>query len=235
MTTPNLTAQADVALDHMAGTLADTYARAAVAFDGIDSPTTGNTMAEVVASLDPDPWARDGAQSSTIKPAARANAGSGVAPLPGVKSHTLTLPYPISANRYWNSFPLGKRIMTAPSAEAKKYKRDVALIAKAQGIRQPIAGRVRIDLKLYPNRPQDWQKRQRKDGAAWDDTVQCLDLDNARKVVYDSLKGVVIEDDKWVRQDSGERMEPDEHGARLVLTVTALTTDQPQTDLFGAA
>lgn len=28
MTTPNLTAQADVAIDHMAGTLADTYARA---------------------------------------------------------------------------------------------------------------------------------------------------------------------------------------------------------------
>jgi len=183
MTTPNLTAQADVALDHMAGTLADTYARA---------------------------------------------------PASPAQQHVLVLPYPISANRYWNSFPLGKRIMTAPSAEAKKYKRDVALIAKAQGIRQPITGRVRIDLRLYPNRPQDWQKRQRKDGAAWDDTVQCLDLDNARKVVYDSLKGVVIEDDKWVRQDSGERMEPDEHGARLVLIVTALSTEQPQVGLFDA-
>ncbi len=31
-----------------------------------------------------------------------------------MKSITITLPYPISANRYWNSFPLGKRIMTAP-------------------------------------------------------------------------------------------------------------------------
>lgn len=147
------------------------------------------------------------------------------------KSHTLTLPYPISANRYWNSFPLGKRIMTAPSAEAKSYKRHVEQIARAMGIREPIRGRVRIDLKLYPERPQDWQRRQRKDGPDWDDTVRCLDLDNARKVVYDSLKGVVIEDDKWVRKDTGERMEPDELGARLVITVTALQVEQPQTAL----
>lgn len=144
---------------------------------------------------------------------------------------TLTLPYPISANRYWNSFPLGKRIMTAPSAEAKAYKRHVEKIAKAMGIREPIRGRVRIDLQLFPERPQDWQRRQRKEGPAWDDTVRCLDLDNARKVVYDSLKGVVIEDDKWVRKDSGERMEPDEYGARLVITVTALQVEQPQTAL----
>lgn len=146
----------------------------------------------------------------------------------------LVLPYPISANRYWTSFQLGKRIMTAPSAEAKAYKRQVAQLVKAQGVRQPLTGRVRIDLKLYPNRPLDWQRRQRKDGQAWDDTVQCLDLDNARKVVYDSLKGLVIEDDKWVRQDTGERMEPDEHGARLVITVTPLPVSKPQTELFGA-
>lgn len=150
----------------------------------------------------------------------------------GLRSHTLTLPYPISANRYWNSFPLGKRIMTAPSAEAKAYKRQVALMAKAMGITEPIRGRVQIDIKLYPNRPQDWQKRMRKDGVAWDDTVQCLDLDNARKVVYDSLKGVVIEDDKWVRRDTGERMEPDQFGARLVLVVTEIPMEVVQGDLL---
>lgn len=144
------------------------------------------------------------------------------------RSITLTLPYPISANRYWNSFPLGKRIMTAPSAEAKKYKRDVALIAKAAGVRDPIQGRVQIDIQLYPKRPLDWQARQRKVGVDWDDTVQCLDLDNARKVVYDSLNGVVIEDDKWVRRDTGERMEPDADGPRLVVTVTELMTKNPQ-------
>ncbi|MFY3535487.1 hypothetical protein [Achromobacter denitrificans] len=64
MTTPNLTAQADVAIDPMAGTLADTYARAHV-------------------SDASDPWARDGAQTSTITPPRRANAGSTVAPSVG--------------------------------------------------------------------------------------------------------------------------------------------------------
>lgn len=67
MTTPNLTAQADVALDHMAGTLADTYARA------------------------PDPWAQDGAQSSAIKPESRTRAGSGVAPSADVNVVVLAL------------------------------------------------------------------------------------------------------------------------------------------------
>ncbi|WP_315132834.1 hypothetical protein [Achromobacter marplatensis] len=90
MTTPNLTAQADVAIDPMAGTLADTYARAAIAFDGKEAPI-GNTMAEVVASLDPDPWAQDGAQTSTITPPRRANAGSTVAPEPGVNVCILAL------------------------------------------------------------------------------------------------------------------------------------------------
>lgn len=143
---------------------------------------------------------------------------------------TLTLPYPISANRYWKSFPLGGRTMTAPSHEAKQYKKTVALLAMAAGVRAPITGRVQIDIKLYPHRPLDWQKRMKRDGAAWDDTVQCLDLDNARKVLYDSLKGVAIEDDKWVRRDTGERMEPDGE-ARVVVTITPLPVAEPQLGL----
>ena len=71
MTTPNLTAQADVALDHMAGTLADTYARA---------PTFG---LEKINTAVADPWARDGAQSSTICPESRASACGTVAPSVG--------------------------------------------------------------------------------------------------------------------------------------------------------
>lgn len=149
-----------------------------------------------------------------------------------MRAITLTLPWPVSANRYWNSFPLGKRIMTAPSSEAKKYKRDVALLAKAAGVREPIKGRVQIDIKLYPHRPLDWKKRVAKDPLFWDDTVQCLDLDNARKVLYDALKGVAIEDDKWVRRDTGERMEPDGE-ARVVVTITSLVVVQPQPALFG--
>lgn len=143
----------------------------------------------------------------------------------------LTLPYPISANRYWISFPLHGRTMTAPSKEAKAYKSEVAWLAKQAGIRKPIAGRVSIDIKLYPKRPQDWAKRAKKDPETWDDTVLCIDLDNANKVLFDAFKGVVIDDDKWVRRLSSERMEPD-GDARVIVTVRKLAIDTPQPALF---
>lgn len=91
MTPPNFTPQgADVAYDPMAGTLADSFARAALAFDGKEAPV-GNTMAEVVASLDPDPWARDGAQTAPDASPRRANAGSTVAPSVGLNVNILAL------------------------------------------------------------------------------------------------------------------------------------------------
>ena len=137
---------------------------------------------------------------------------------------TLTLPWPVSANRYWRSFvPRGhQRAIVTLSDEAKAYKEHVNLQAWQQGVRAPIEGRVHVHIALYPQRPLDWKTRQRKFGEAWDDTVQCIDLDNARKVLYDALKDVAFGDDKWVRADSAERMEPDEHGARVVVTVTPL-------------
>lgn len=146
----------------------------------------------------------------------------------------LTLPYPVSANRYWRTYmPKGfKAPVTTLSAEAKAYKSEVGWLAKAAGIRSPLVGRVAVAYTLYPNRPQDWQKRQRRDGAGWDDTVQCIDLDNAQKVLMDALKGIVFEDDKWVRRITAERAEPDGEG-RLVVTVTAIEHDLVQPGLFG--
>lgn len=142
---------------------------------------------------------------------------------------TLTLPYPLSANRYWRTYmPNGfKAPVTTLSAEAKAYKNEVKLLAKQAGILRPITGRVAVSILLYPHRPQDWQKRIKIDPKAWDDTVQCLDLDNANKVLFDSLKGVAIEDDKWVRRITSERMEPDGE-ARLVVTITAIEANSPQ-------
>jgi crossover junction endodeoxyribonuclease RusA len=136
---------------------------------------------------------------------------------------TLTLPYPVSANRYWRSFvPRGhQRAIVTLSDEARAYKETVNLKARQQGVREPIMGRVRVHIKLYPQRPLDWARRARKD-PDWADGVQCMDLDNARKVLFDSLKDVAFEDDKWVHADSAERMEPDEHGARVVVTITAM-------------
>lgn len=148
----------------------------------------------------------------------------------------LTLPYPISANRYWRSFvPRGHaRAIVTLSDEAKAYKEQVNLLAWQQGVREPIEGRVAVEIDLYPQRPLDWAKRARKDPASWDDTVQCLDLDNANKVLLDSLKGVAIEDDKWVRRITSQRMEPDGEG-RVVIRITRMVpVVVPQLVLLGA-
>lgn len=148
-----------------------------------------------------------------------------------MKSITLTLPYPLSANKYWRPVRIGAHITIVPTKEAKKHRVDTAIACRAQGVLGPITGRVHIDVKLYPHRPLDYVKRMRLNGAEWDDDVRCIDLDNANKVLLDSLKGVAIEDDKWVRRLTAERMEPDAGGARVVVTVTQIDTVVPQMEL----
>ncbi|CAB3928767.1 hypothetical protein [Achromobacter deleyi] len=69
------------AYDPMAGTLAGSYARAG-------APTSESAKINIEPA---DPWARDGAQSSMITPESRANAGSGVAPTPGLNVNILAL------------------------------------------------------------------------------------------------------------------------------------------------
>lgn len=148
-----------------------------------------------------------------------------------MNSITLTLPYPLSANKYWRPVKLGAHISIVPTKEAKQFRADIAKLCRAQGVTSPITGRVHVDVKLFPARPQDWQKRQRIEGATWDDTVRCIDIDNANKVLLDAFKAVVIEDDRWVRRLTSERMEPDALPARVVVTVTAIPTAQPQMEL----
>jgi crossover junction endodeoxyribonuclease RusA len=151
----------------------------------------------------------------------------------------LTLPYPVSANRYWRTMPIGgkkgARQIMIRSKEADAYRECVAWEASRRGIRAPIAGRVAINIRLYPQRPQDWAKRAARAPLSWDDDVRCIDLDNANKVLLDALKGVAIEDDRWVRVLSSERMEPDEKGARVEVRVMRLTTESPQASLKAEA
>lgn len=145
---------------------------------------------------------------------------------------TLTLPWPVSANVYWRSRVIGNRAMTYVSKEAQEYRSQVNLLCWQAGIREPILGRVAITIKLYPQRPLDWAKRARKDPAGWDDSVRSIDLDNANKVLLDSLKDVAIEDDKFVRRLSSERMEPDGE-ARVVVTIEQIVAAVVQPDLLG--
>ena len=151
---------------------------------------------------------------------------------------TLTLPYPISANRYWQTRVIRKgaqsMAMTYVSAEAKAFKEKVGWLARAAGVRTPITGRVAISYVLHPHCPQDAHRRMKRDPYAWDDTVQCIDLDNAQKVLLDALKGVAIEDDKWVRRITAERGLPVD-GGRLVVTISPIQAApvQEQGDLLG--
>lgn len=145
---------------------------------------------------------------------------------------TLTLPYPISANRYWRPVHVGGHISIVPTKEAKAYRQEMGFLVKAAGIRQPLAGRVSVHLQLFPHRPLDWKKRMREHGALWDDTVQCIDLTNAEKVLLDALNGVAFEDDKRIWRYAADRMEPDERGARVVLTIEKIAVVQPQEALL---
>jgi crossover junction endodeoxyribonuclease RusA len=147
---------------------------------------------------------------------------------------TLVLPVPISANLYWRSFPIGKRIMTAPSNDAKKYKNTVGMIARAAGVRQPIVGRVAIHVDYFPQRPLDWAKRSQKNPDNWDDTVRALDVDNISKCLLDSLKNIAFEDDKFVWRYYISRQVPDSD-ARVVVTITPLRIERVQPSLLEAA
>lgn len=150
---------------------------------------------------------------------------------------TLTLPYPISANRYWATRVVmpkggGRPIaMTYVTPEAKEFKAEVARIARASGLQSLMTGRLRVNLELYPHRPLDWERRVRKLGELWDDTVQCIDLGNAEKVMSDALQGSVFADDCMYRRLALERMVPDASGARLVVHIEQIA--QLQTDFLG--
>lgn len=145
---------------------------------------------------------------------------------------TLRLPYPISANRYWRPVKLGTHITIVPTKEAKQYKADVAVRARLAGVCNPIEGRIKLEIWLYPNRPQDWAKRQRQHGAAWDDTVRCIDLGNCEKVLSDAMNGVVFVDDAWIRTIIMQRMEPDADGERVVVRITPIAIPKLQENLL---
>lgn len=154
---------------------------------------------------------------------------------------TLRLPYPISANDYWSSRvarskKTGKNIvLTYVTTEAAAYKKEVGWMAKAAGIHAPMQGPVQVHIRVFPQRPLDWAKRAQKDPDGWTDSIRCIDLDNARKVLYDALKGIAFEDDKWIKRDSGEICEPDEHGARVEVTIRPIIKPKiaPELPLCG--
>jgi len=151
---------------------------------------------------------------------------------------TLNLPYPVSANRYWATrvvTPKGQRPMaiTYVTSEANEYKQKVQMAARIAGVTSPLKDcTVKLEIWLYPQRPQDWQTRQRKQGARWHWNVRCIDLGNCEKILSDALNGICFEDDSQHFQIVKQRMEPDEHGARLVVRISQLPTGTKQESLL---
>jgi crossover junction endodeoxyribonuclease RusA len=160
----------------------------------------------------------------------------GCIPITTTPMISLTLPYPISANRYWASRVIRvdgiAKAVTYVTKEAKDFREQVGWIARAAGVREPMQGRLDVRLRLYPHRPQDWARRARKLGPTWDDDVLCMDLTNCEKVLLDALNGIAFVDDKQVRRYSAERMEPDGKGARVELVLEQIAVEQPQEALL---
>ena len=149
----------------------------------------------------------------------------------GVEMIELTLPYPVSANRYWRTvWPNGARCpVTTVSAQARAYKTQVRRLALEAGVVRPFSGRGGVSFVLFPRRPSDWKRRVKADPVRWDDSVQCIDLDNAQKVLFDAMKGVVFVDDDRVFRIVGERVAPDEFGARVEVMVRGRDVDAKAT------
>lgn len=110
---------------------------------------------------------------------------------------TITLPYPISANRYWRMWQ-GRMVV---STEARNYKEQAGWIAKGAGV-DMITGDVALTVKVF--RPQ-------KRG----------DLDNTLKVLIDSLKGVIFKDDNQVTEIHAY-LDDDKHNPRVEVGIREL-------------
>lgn len=149
------------------------------------------------------------------------------------------LPYPVSENRYFRDriVPASKGkpafVQRYVSPEARKYQTTVGWLLRQAGVREAIKGRVRVDIQLHPHCPLDWKTRVRKDPLRWADTVQRIDLSNARKVLNDALNEVAIVDDFWIWKDTGEVMEPrPDVEACVVVRICRVIFDNPQPDLL---
>jgi crossover junction endodeoxyribonuclease RusA len=117
----------------------------------------------------------------------------------------LSLPYPVSANRYWRTF----RNRTVRSIEATAYKQCVAAIAAAAGM-QPLGGPVAVRMTYHP--------KTTKKGVA---SRVRLDLSNTWKVAEDALNGIAFADDYQVVRIAAEIGAPLPGGGLTVIVEAA--------------
>ena len=113
--------------------------------------------------------------------------------------YELTLPYPVSTNRYWRR--AGNRIIL--SDDGKKFKATV--ISEYGYLCKTTDKDVSLTIRIHA--------KTTKKGIA---SKSCIDIDNCTKSVLDSLIGLVYVDDKQVKKLTIEYGEPVEGGATTV-------------------
>lgn len=109
----------------------------------------------------------------------------------------LILPYPPSINSLYATFR-GRRII---SAKGKKFKADVALLAKQQGA-QILKNELSVTFRVF---------RPKRIG----------DLDNRLKITQDALKGICFEDDKQITEIHAYRFD-DRNNPRIEIDIKML-------------
>lgn len=124
-----------------------------------------------------------------------------------MKTITVTMDEPPSANRWWRSAVKktrkGFRCITYLSEDAREYKAKAALAGSDYMMRGPVA------LKI------DWY-RGRKAG----------DLDKRIGILFDALQGVFYDNDSEIVDFHARRFD-DPGNARIVVTVTQLEEELP--------
>ncbi len=113
--------------------------------------------------------------------------------------HTLMLPEPPSANRWWRMVVIKGQARMLTSKEARDYKAGVALLG---GSKMIAAGPVRVTIDWY---------RERKSG----------DLDKRIGVLLDAVQGVLYDNDAQITEITARRHD-DRGNPRIVITAEAL-------------
>ena len=114
----------------------------------------------------------------------------------------LTLPYPISANRYWRHF----RGRTIKSSEARQYQAIAKSIAIDKGISTPLHGPINVEMSYHPRKPKKYAGG----------PVRSLDLSNVIKVAEDALNGIAWIDDSQIVYIHAVKGEPVTEGALII-------------------
>jgi crossover junction endodeoxyribonuclease RusA len=126
----------------------------------------------------------------------------------------LNLPYPVSANRYWRRS--GR--FTHVSAEAKAYKRAVALAALYAKL-TVLDGPVRVSIALQPKLTLKGKANRTR-----------IDLDNCIKVTLDALNGVAYLDDSQVVAITAHIASPVACGGLMVIVERVVRRDSAKTE-----